>query len=108
MAPETRPHLHSHGPVAELRHTLPRSQPHRAAHTPCQRVCEPPCCTPIPARPWVGCRRSWAGPRTGRAFGDRRAPVARRVVLPAMVARRVERRGPRTAGRGPATVWRPV
>eukprot|EP00955_Chlamydomonas_euryale_P091241 364606-Chlamydomonas_euryale.AAC.7 len=26
-----------------------------------------------PTRPWVRCRRSWAGSRTGRAFGDRRA-----------------------------------
>eukprot|EP00955_Chlamydomonas_euryale_P110505 366001-Chlamydomonas_euryale.AAC.11 len=26
-----------------------------------------------PARLWVGCRRSWAGSRTGRASGDGRA-----------------------------------
>eukprot|EP00955_Chlamydomonas_euryale_P112848 366166-Chlamydomonas_euryale.AAC.19 len=40
------------------------------------------------------------------------AIVARRlhngIALPATVARRVVRRGPRTASRGPATVWRPV
>eukprot|EP00955_Chlamydomonas_euryale_P079093 363248-Chlamydomonas_euryale.AAC.1 len=60
----------------------------------------------IPTRPWVRCRRSWAGSRTGRAFGDRRAAVARRFALPATVARRVARRGPRTVSRGPATVWR--
>eukprot|EP00955_Chlamydomonas_euryale_P074604 362077-Chlamydomonas_euryale.AAC.13 len=48
--------------------------------------------------PWVGCRRSLAGSRTGRAFGDRRMAVARRVALPATVARR----GPRPAGRGPS------
>eukprot|EP00955_Chlamydomonas_euryale_P101268 365334-Chlamydomonas_euryale.AAC.5 len=28
---------------------------------------------PCPTRPWVGCRRSWARLRTGRAFGDRHA-----------------------------------
>eukprot|EP00955_Chlamydomonas_euryale_P004948 52853-Chlamydomonas_euryale.AAC.6 len=49
---------------------------------------------PNPTRPWVGCRRSWAGSRTGRVFDDRRATTARR--------------RPRTTGRGPATVWRPV
>eukprot|EP00955_Chlamydomonas_euryale_P005401 57689-Chlamydomonas_euryale.AAC.1 len=35
-----------------------------------------------PTRPWVGSQ-------TGRAFGDRSAAVARRVVLPTTIARRV-------------------
>eukprot|EP00955_Chlamydomonas_euryale_P060150 357631-Chlamydomonas_euryale.AAC.3 len=46
--------------------------------------------------------------RTGRDFGDRRTAVARRVALPATVPRRVTQRGPRTASKGPAAVWRPV
>eukprot|EP00955_Chlamydomonas_euryale_P068906 360264-Chlamydomonas_euryale.AAC.7 len=35
-----------------------------------QKLVKPPRVSMRPALPWVGCRRAWAGSRTGRAFGD--------------------------------------
>eukprot|EP00955_Chlamydomonas_euryale_P069062 360322-Chlamydomonas_euryale.AAC.5 len=43
-----------------------------------------------------------------RFWQPSRGGCARRVAPPATVTRRAARRGPRTTGRGAATVWRPV
>eukprot|EP00955_Chlamydomonas_euryale_P095256 364926-Chlamydomonas_euryale.AAC.5 len=55
-----------------------------------------------------GCGWGADGPAGRRGWVALYAAVARRVALLATVARRVERCEPRTAGRGPSTVRRPV